>query len=129
MPGAGFLFWSAIIDSETHTEAVMLQVDTGRHGRGAARHPHASLCDGFQRHDPAREYDRGYHQQTRRDLHVGKKMAQVLIGGKAITEGLLNQVEIAFWAYGPCFGCATHALPGARRDRGRSRPTKEQNRR
>jgi F420-non-reducing hydrogenase large subunit len=26
--------------------------------------------------------------------------------------GLLNRVEMAFRAYDPCFGCATHALPG-----------------
>ncbi len=28
------------------------------------------------------------------------------------TEGLLNMVEMAFRAYDPCFGCATHSLPG-----------------
>jgi len=42
-----------------------------------------------------------------------KKAAQELIGGgRAITQGLLNQVEMAFRAYDPCFACATHALPG-----------------
>lgn len=42
-----------------------------------------------------------------------KKTAQaVLGGGKAITQGLLNQVEMAFRAYDPCLACATHALPG-----------------
>jgi len=30
----------------------------------------------------------------------------------AISEGLLNMVEMAFRAYDPCFGCATHTLPG-----------------
>jgi F420-non-reducing hydrogenase large subunit len=29
-----------------------------------------------------------------------------------VTEGLLNKVEMAFRAYDPCFGCATHTLPG-----------------
>ncbi len=29
-----------------------------------------------------------------------------------ISEGLLNKVEMAFRAYDPCFGCATHTLPG-----------------
>lgn len=28
-------------------------------------------------------------------------------------EGLLNMVEMAFRAYDPCLGCATHALPGS----------------
>ena len=29
-----------------------------------------------------------------------------------MSEGLLNMVEMAFRAYDPCFGCATHSLPG-----------------
>ena len=42
-----------------------------------------------------------------------KKTAQAIIGGgREITQGLLNQVEMAFRAYDPCFACATHALPG-----------------
>ena len=42
-----------------------------------------------------------------------KKAAQGLIKkGVEITEGLLNKVEMAFRAYDPCFGCATHSLPG-----------------
>lgn len=32
--------------------------------------------------------------------------------GQVVTEGLLNRIEMAFRAYDPCFGCATHALPG-----------------
>jgi len=42
-----------------------------------------------------------------------KKAAQSLIkGGQVVTEGLLNKVEMAFRAYDPCLGCATHTLPG-----------------
>lgn len=42
-----------------------------------------------------------------------KKAAQgVIKRGQEITEGLLNMVEMAFRAYDPCFGCATHSLPG-----------------
>jgi F420-non-reducing hydrogenase large subunit len=42
-----------------------------------------------------------------------KKAAQGLIkAGTEVTEGLLNQVEMAFRAYDPCFGCATHDLNG-----------------
>jgi F420-non-reducing hydrogenase large subunit len=41
------------------------------------------------------------------------KAAKSLIGnGTVVTEGLLNMVEMAFRAYDPCFGCATHSLPG-----------------
>lgn len=42
-----------------------------------------------------------------------KKAAQSLIHkGTVVNEGLLNMVEMAFRAYDPCFGCATHSLPG-----------------
>ena len=42
-----------------------------------------------------------------------KKAAQGLINkGVEVTEGVLNMVEMAFRAYDPCFGCATHSLPG-----------------
>ncbi len=41
------------------------------------------------------------------------KAARGLIGrGKPITDGILNTIEMAFRAYDPCFGCATHYLPG-----------------
>ena len=42
-----------------------------------------------------------------------KKAAQSFIQeGTVVTEGLLNRVEMAFRSYDPCFGCATHSLPG-----------------
>ncbi len=42
-----------------------------------------------------------------------KKAAQGLIHkGVAVSEGLLNTIEMAFRAYDPCFACATHSLPG-----------------
>ncbi|MCP5097699.1 MAG: Ni/Fe hydrogenase subunit alpha, partial [Chloroflexi bacterium] len=42
-----------------------------------------------------------------------KKAAKALIqGGKIVTEGMLNRIEMAFRSYDPCFGCATHSLPG-----------------
>lgn len=41
-----------------------------------------------------------------------KKAAQAVIKGGKVDQGLLNMVEMAFRAYDPCFGCATHSLPG-----------------
>ncbi|SYZ73418.1 F420-non-reducing hydrogenase iron-sulfur subunit A [Candidatus Zixiibacteriota bacterium] len=42
-----------------------------------------------------------------------KKAAEGLIKkGHEITDGTLNRIEMAFRAYDPCFGCATHSLPG-----------------
>lgn len=40
------------------------------------------------------------------------KAAKTLVKKGNISEGLLNMVEMAFRAYDPCFGCATHSLPG-----------------
>ena len=34
----------------------------------------------------------------------------VISGEPKITEGMLNQVEVAIRAYDPCLSCATHAL-------------------
>src|SRR5579862_544083 len=42
-----------------------------------------------------------------------EKAAKSLIHGFEIPEGVLNQVEMAFRAYDPCHGCATHSLPGS----------------
>ena len=41
-----------------------------------------------------------------------KKAAEGLIKKGKVSEGLLNMVEMAFRAYDPCFGCATHSLMG-----------------
>jgi F420-non-reducing hydrogenase large subunit len=41
-----------------------------------------------------------------------KKAAQAMIQKGHVTEGILNRVEMAFRSYDPCFGCATHTLPG-----------------
>jgi F420-non-reducing hydrogenase large subunit len=37
------------------------------------------------------------------------KAAKGLIKKGQVNDGLLNMVEMAFRAYDPCFGCATHA--------------------
>jgi F420-non-reducing hydrogenase large subunit len=43
-----------------------------------------------------------------------KRAAEGLIKkGTHVTDGILNRIEMAFRAYDPCFGCATHSLPGA----------------
>ncbi len=42
-----------------------------------------------------------------------EKAAKGLISGNNVSDGILNMVEMAFRAYDPCHGCATHALPGS----------------
>jgi F420-non-reducing hydrogenase large subunit len=39
-----------------------------------------------------------------------EKAAKGLIHGGDVREGLLNKIEMAFRAYDPCLGCATHAI-------------------
>jgi len=41
-----------------------------------------------------------------------EKAAKDLIKAGNVSEGLLNRIEMAFRAYDPCLGCATHSLPG-----------------
>jgi F420-non-reducing hydrogenase large subunit len=38
--------------------------------------------------------------------------AKGLIHGGKVDQGILNKVEMAFRAYDPCFGCATHFAVG-----------------
>ncbi|KAA1187941.1 Ni/Fe hydrogenase subunit alpha [Pseudohalioglobus sediminis] len=39
-----------------------------------------------------------------------RQVARTAFDGREVTEGLLNQVEVAIRAYDPCLSCATHAL-------------------
>jgi len=41
-----------------------------------------------------------------------EKSAKGLIHRGKVDDGLLNMIEMAFRAYDPCHGCATHSLPG-----------------
>jgi len=41
-----------------------------------------------------------------------RNAAKGLIHGGKVDQGLLNMVEMAFRAYDPCFGCATHFAVG-----------------
>ncbi len=92
-------------------------VETPREGVGIVEAPRGTLTHHY------RTDERGIVTQA--NLIVGttnnyapismsiQKAAQSLITkGTVVTEGLLNRVEMAFRAYDPCFGCATHSLPG-----------------
>jgi NAD-reducing hydrogenase large subunit len=39
-----------------------------------------------------------------------RQVARTAFNGREVTEGLLNQIEVAIRAYDPCLSCATHAL-------------------
>jgi F420-non-reducing hydrogenase large subunit len=101
----------------TGTEVRTIPTETPTEGVGIVEAPRGTLT-----HHYATD-ERGL--LTRVNLIVGttnnyaaidmsiKKAAQGLIkAGVEITEAALNQIEMAFRAYDPCFGCATHSLPG-----------------
>jgi F420-non-reducing hydrogenase large subunit len=46
------------------------------------------------------------------DMSVKKAAEGLIRPGKPISDGILNTIEMAFRAYDPCLGCATHTLPG-----------------
>jgi F420-non-reducing hydrogenase large subunit len=45
-------------------------------------------------------------------LSIKNTAKSIIKNGAKVTEGLLNQVEMAFRSYDPCLSCATHSLPG-----------------
>ena len=46
-------------------------------------------------------------------LSVATAARELVKPGVELTEPVMNGIEMAFRAYDPCFGCATHALPGS----------------
>ena len=45
-------------------------------------------------------------------MSIKRAASSLIKKGTVVTEPMLNMVEMAFRAYDPCFGCATHSLPG-----------------
>ena len=100
----------------TSDEYRVLPTDTPTEGVGCVEAPRGTLT-----HHYATD-ERGI--VTKVNLVVGttnnnapicmsvKRAAQGLIKKGQVSEGLLNMVEMAFRSYDPCFGCATHSLPG-----------------
>ncbi len=46
------------------------------------------------------------------NLSIKEAARSLIHRGITVTDGLLNRIEMAFRAYDPCLGCATHYLPG-----------------
>ncbi len=46
------------------------------------------------------------------DMSIVKAAKDLIKAGEPVTETALNKIEMAFRAYDPCMGCATHAQPG-----------------
>lgn len=105
-------------DSEiTSPEVRTIPTATPDEGVGVVEAPRGTLIHHYQTDN------RGIVQKVNLIVATGhnypainmsiKKAAQGLIKrGTVVSEGLLNMIEMAFRAYDPCFGCATHVLPG-----------------
>jgi F420-non-reducing hydrogenase large subunit len=46
------------------------------------------------------------------DMSIKKAAMGLIEKGRVVSDEIMNKIEMAFRAYDPCFGCATHALPG-----------------
>jgi len=46
------------------------------------------------------------------DMSIKKAAQALVVPGKPVDDAVMNIIEMAFRAYDPCFGCATHAAPG-----------------
>lgn len=45
-------------------------------------------------------------------MSINKAARGLIKKGTQVSDGILNMIEMAFRAYDPCFGCATHSIPG-----------------
>jgi F420-non-reducing hydrogenase large subunit len=46
------------------------------------------------------------------DMSIMRAAKGLIKPGVEISDPVLNQIEMAFRSYDPCFGCATHSIPG-----------------
>lgn len=101
-----------IIDPTVRT----IPVDTPKEGIGVVEAPRGTLFHHY------RSDERGVvthanlivatqNNAARIAMSVDKVAKGVIQDGK-VDDGILNMIEMAFRAYDPCHGCATHTLPG-----------------
>lgn len=93
-----------------------LPTATPRRGIGVVEAPRGTLIHHFETDDEgiitrANLIVATQNNAARIAMSVDRA-AKSLIHKGEVNEGLLNKIEMAFRAYDPCFGCASHALPG-----------------
>jgi F420-non-reducing hydrogenase large subunit len=93
-----------------------LPTATPREGIGVVEAPRGTLFHHYQTDDQgvitaANLIVATQNNAARIAMSVDKAARGVIREGR-IDDGILNMVEMAFRAYDPCHGCATHALPG-----------------
>jgi F420-non-reducing hydrogenase large subunit len=101
-----------IIDPNVRT----LPVETPKEGIGVVEAPRGTLFHHYQTDargviTKANLIVATQNNAARMAMSVDKAARGVIKEGK-VDDGILNLVEMAFRAYDPCHGCATHTLPG-----------------
>ncbi len=100
----------------TSPEIRTLPTETPRQGVGVVEAPRGTLIHHYQTDSKgliqkANLIVATQNNAARMAMSV-EKAAKGLISKGEVSEGVLNMVEMAFRAYDPCNGCATHSLPG-----------------
>ncbi|HUM06135.1 MAG TPA: Ni/Fe hydrogenase subunit alpha [Terriglobales bacterium] len=101
----------------TEPDIRILPTESPREGIGVVEAPRGTLIHHYQTDEnglirKANLIVATQNNSARMAMSV-EKAAKGLISGGDIPEGVLNRVEMAFRAYDPCHGCATHSLPGS----------------
>ena len=100
----------------TSPDIVNLPTETPKEGMGVVEAPRGTLFHHYQTDE------KGILTKVNLIVATGnnaapiqmsvEKAAKSLIHKGEVNDGLLNMIEMAFRAYDPCYGCATHSLPG-----------------
>ena len=104
-------------DSEiTSTDFRTLPTNTPSEGIGVVEAPRGTLFHHYQTDErglitKANLIVATQNNAARIAMSVDKAARGLISKGK-VDDGILNLVEMAFRAYDPCHGCATHSLPG-----------------
>ncbi len=100
----------------TSPEVRQLPTSTPREGIGVVEAPRGTLFHHYKTDERglitgANLIVATQNNAARIAMSVEKAAKQLIVDGQ-VPEGLLNTVEMAFRAYDPCLGCATHAQSG-----------------
>ncbi len=101
----------------TSPEVRVIPTATPDEGVGVVEAPRGTLIHHYQTDDKgilkkANLIVATAHNYPAMNMSITKAAKGLIKQGKAVSEGLLNMVEMAFRAYDPCMACATHTLPG-----------------
>jgi len=100
----------------TGTDIRTLPIATPKVGIGAVEAPRGTLFHHFETDEQglitrANLIVATQNNAARIAMSVDRAAKGMIHKGE-VNDGLLNKIEMAFRAYDPCFGCATHSLPG-----------------